>query len=160
MLIAIAEKSRMAEPTRLAVPNAVPDGLIEVWRLSVSTIRAASGHLVDVLVAGARQRHAVVRGGASHGASWKATGGQWGDARAVAGSCLDLVAEDPGTPRRARSQAESEDPGHLHDPEEAVSAAYPVQRRSCSSDHWTRGMPGWARRWNEVQASDREGSAP
>ena len=43
---------------------------------------------------------------------------------AVAGLCLDLVAEDPGTAVRARSQAALEDPG-LHDPE-AVSAAYLV----------------------------------
>ena len=41
---------------------------------------------------------------------------------AVAGLCLDLIAEDPGTAVRARSQAALEDPGDLHDPE-AVSAA-------------------------------------
>jgi hypothetical protein len=44
---------------------------------------------------------------------------------AVAGLCLDLVAEDPGAAVRARSQAALEDPGDLHDPE-AVSAAYLV----------------------------------
>lgn len=43
----------------------------------------------------------------------------------VAALCLDLVAEDPGTAVRARSQAAFEDPGDLHDPE-AVSAAYLV----------------------------------
>jgi hypothetical protein len=48
------------------------------------------------------------------------------DARAtVAGLCLDLVAEDPGTAVRARSQEALADPGDLHDPE-AVSAAYLV----------------------------------
>ena len=48
------------------------------------------------------------------------------DARAaVAGLCLDLVAEDPGTAVRARSQAALANPGDLHDPE-AVSAAYLV----------------------------------
>jgi hypothetical protein len=46
------------------------------------------------------------------------------DARAaVAGLCLDLVAEDPGTAVRARSRAVLEDSEDLHDPE-AVSAAY------------------------------------
>ena len=44
---------------------------------------------------------------------------------AVAGLCLDLVAEDPGAAVRARSQAALEAPGDLHDPE-AVSAAYLV----------------------------------
>ena len=48
------------------------------------------------------------------------------DARAaVAGLCLDLVAEDPGAAVRARSRATLEHPGDLHDPE-AVSAAYLV----------------------------------
>ena len=42
---------------------------------------------------------------------------------AVAGLCVDLVAEDPGAAVRARSRAAVEDPGGLHDPE-AVSAAY------------------------------------
>jgi hypothetical protein len=42
---------------------------------------------------------------------------------AVAGLCVDLVAEDPGAAVRARSQATLEAPGDLHDPE-AVSAAY------------------------------------
>jgi hypothetical protein len=46
------------------------------------------------------------------------------DARAVvAGLCVDLVAEDPGTAVRARAQATLELPGDLHDPE-GVSAAY------------------------------------
>jgi hypothetical protein len=44
---------------------------------------------------------------------------------AVAGLCLDLVAEDPGAAVRARSRAALEVPGDLHDPE-AVSAAYLV----------------------------------
>jgi hypothetical protein len=48
------------------------------------------------------------------------------DARAaVAGLCLDLVAEDPGTAVLARSQATSDVPGDLHDPE-GVAAAYLV----------------------------------
>lgn len=42
---------------------------------------------------------------------------------AVAGLCLDLVAEDPGSAVRARSQGALADPGDLHDPE-GVSAAY------------------------------------
>src|SRR3954453_1431001 len=41
----------------------------------------------------------------------------------VAGLCVDLVAEDPGSAIRARSQATLEAPGNLHDPE-AASAAY------------------------------------
>jgi hypothetical protein len=41
----------------------------------------------------------------------------------VAGLCVDLVAEDPGAAIRERSQATSEIPGDLHDPE-GVSAAY------------------------------------
>ena len=41
----------------------------------------------------------------------------------VAGLCVDLVTEDPGTAVRARSQATLEAPGDLHDPEGA-SAAY------------------------------------
>ena len=46
------------------------------------------------------------------------------DARAVvAGLCIDLVAEDPGTAIRARSEATLGTPGDLHDPE-GVSAAY------------------------------------
>jgi hypothetical protein len=46
------------------------------------------------------------------------------DAHAVvAGLCVDLVAEDPGSAVRARSRATLEAPGDLHDPE-AVSAAY------------------------------------
>ena len=44
-------------------------------------------------------------------------------AAVVAGLCLDLVAEDPGSAIRARSQAAVEDPGDLHDPGGA-SAAY------------------------------------
>jgi hypothetical protein len=43
----------------------------------------------------------------------------------VAGLCEDLVAENPGTAVRARSQAALEAPGDLHDPETA-SAAYLV----------------------------------
>jgi hypothetical protein len=43
----------------------------------------------------------------------------------VAGLCLDLVAEDPGTAVLARSQATSDVPGDLHDPE-GVAAAYLV----------------------------------
>jgi len=43
----------------------------------------------------------------------------------VAGLCIDLVAEDPGSAVRARSQSVLESPGGLHDPE-AVSAAYLV----------------------------------
>jgi hypothetical protein len=46
-------------------------------------------------------------------------------AAAVAGLCVDLVAEDPGAALRARSRAASADPGALHDPE-AVAAAYLV----------------------------------
>ncbi|NEK56564.1 hypothetical protein GCU56_01570 [Geodermatophilus sabuli] len=42
---------------------------------------------------------------------------------AVAGSCLDLVAVDPGAALRARARAAVEHPGDLHDPD-AVSAAY------------------------------------
>lgn len=46
------------------------------------------------------------------------------DARAVvAGLCVDLVAEDPGSAVRARSQATLEAPGDLHDPE-GVGDAY------------------------------------
>jgi hypothetical protein len=41
----------------------------------------------------------------------------------VAGLCVDLVAEDPGSAVRARSRATLEAPGDLHDPE-AVSASY------------------------------------
>jgi hypothetical protein len=41
----------------------------------------------------------------------------------VAGLCVDLVAKDPGAAVRARSEATSEAPGDLHDPE-AASAAY------------------------------------
>src|SRR3712207_2552041 len=44
---------------------------------------------------------------------------------AVAGLCVDLVAEDPGAAVRARSRATLERPGDLHDPE-GVSAAYLV----------------------------------
>jgi hypothetical protein len=45
------------------------------------------------------------------------------DANAVvAGLCVDLVAEDPGSAIRARSQAVLVSPGDLHEPE-AVSAA-------------------------------------
>jgi hypothetical protein len=43
----------------------------------------------------------------------------------VAGLCVDLVAEDPGTAVRRRSQATLEAPGDVHDPE-GVSAAYLV----------------------------------
>ena len=43
----------------------------------------------------------------------------------VAGLCLDLVAEDPGSAVRARSKAALKAPGDLHDPE-GVSAAYLV----------------------------------
>lgn len=43
----------------------------------------------------------------------------------VAGLCLDLVAEDPGTAVRARARAVGEIAGDLHDPE-AVLAAYLV----------------------------------
>ena len=43
----------------------------------------------------------------------------------VAGLCVDLVTEDPGSAVRARSQAVLESPGDLEDPE-AVSAAYLV----------------------------------
>jgi len=42
---------------------------------------------------------------------------------AVAGLCVDLVAQDPGAAVRARSQTTLEAPGDLHGPE-AVSAAY------------------------------------
>ncbi|MET0523475.1 MAG: hypothetical protein ABWZ91_01640 [Nocardioides sp.] len=41
----------------------------------------------------------------------------------VAGLCVDLVSEDPGSAVRARSRATLEAPGDLHDPE-AVSASY------------------------------------
>jgi hypothetical protein len=43
----------------------------------------------------------------------------------VAGLCVDLVAEDPGSAVRARSQATADAPGDLHDPE-AVAGAYLV----------------------------------
>src|SRR5580765_111622 len=43
----------------------------------------------------------------------------------VAGLCLDLVAEDPGSAVRARSQAALEQPGDLHDPE-GVSEVYQI----------------------------------
>jgi hypothetical protein len=43
----------------------------------------------------------------------------------VAGLCVDLVAEDPGSAVRARSQATLVAPGDLHDPE-GVSGAYLV----------------------------------
>jgi hypothetical protein len=42
---------------------------------------------------------------------------------AVAGLCVDLVAEDPGAAVRARSRATLDAPGDLHDPE-GVAAAY------------------------------------
>jgi hypothetical protein len=46
------------------------------------------------------------------------------DAHAVvAGLCLDLVAEDPGSAVRARSRATLAAAGDVHDPE-AVAAAY------------------------------------
>src|SRR5215204_5285138 len=41
----------------------------------------------------------------------------------VDGLCVDLVATDPGTAVRARSEAALREPGDLHDPE-AVSASY------------------------------------
>jgi hypothetical protein len=41
----------------------------------------------------------------------------------VAGLCVDLVADDPGSAVRARAQAVLAAPGELHDPE-GVSAAY------------------------------------
>ena len=41
----------------------------------------------------------------------------------VAGLCIDLVAEDPGSAVRARSRATLKTPGDLHD-SEAVAAAY------------------------------------
>src|SRR3954471_787553 len=45
------------------------------------------------------------------------------DANAVvAGLCVDLVAEDPGSAIRARAQAVLESPGDLHD-KDAVSAS-------------------------------------
>ena len=44
-------------------------------------------------------------------------------AAAVAGLCVDLVAEDPGAAVRAHAQASLEAPEDLHDPE-GVSAAY------------------------------------
>jgi hypothetical protein len=48
------------------------------------------------------------------------------DAEAViAGLCVDLVAEDPGSAVRARSQATLDEPGDLHDPA-GVAAAYLV----------------------------------
>ena len=46
------------------------------------------------------------------------------DARAVvAGLCVDLVTDDPGSAVRARSRATVESPGDLHDPE-GVSRVY------------------------------------
>ena len=48
------------------------------------------------------------------------------DARAVvAGLCVDLVSDDPGTAIRARAQAVLDSPGDLHDPR-GVSGAYLV----------------------------------
>lgn len=48
------------------------------------------------------------------------------DAQAVvAGLCIDLVAEGPGSAVRARSWASLKNPGDLHD-SEAVAAAYLV----------------------------------
>ena len=45
------------------------------------------------------------------------------DARAVvAGLCVDLVAEDPGSAVRARSRATLDAPGDLHDPEGVCDA--------------------------------------
>ena len=46
-------------------------------------------------------------------------------AAVVAGLCVDLVAEDPGSAVRARADDVRRDPGDLHDPE-AVAAAYLV----------------------------------
>jgi hypothetical protein len=43
----------------------------------------------------------------------------------VAGLCVDLVTEDPGTAVRARSEATLADPGDLHEPD-VVAAAYLV----------------------------------
>lgn len=51
------------------------------------------------------------------------------DANAVvAGLCADLVAADPGSAVRARSQAALEAPGGLHDPKGAA-AAYEISTR-------------------------------
>jgi hypothetical protein len=51
------------------------------------------------------------------------------DANAVvAGLCVDLVAADPGSAVRARSQAALEAPGDLHDPKGAA-AAYEISTR-------------------------------
>src|SRR5689334_21380008 len=51
------------------------------------------------------------------------------DARAVVdGLCVDLVAKDPGTAVRRRSEAVIADPGDLHDPD-GVSASYLVCAR-------------------------------
>lgn len=44
-------------------------------------------------------------------------------AAVVDGLCIDLVAPDPGSAIRARSEATLKAPGDLHDPE-AASAAY------------------------------------
>jgi hypothetical protein len=46
----------------------------------------------------------------------------------VAGLCVDLVAPDPGTAVRARTQATLTDPGDLHDPK-GVAAAYEIATR-------------------------------
>jgi hypothetical protein len=46
----------------------------------------------------------------------------------VAGLCVDLVAQDPGTAVRARTQATLTDPGDLHDPK-GVAAAYEIATR-------------------------------
>ena len=51
------------------------------------------------------------------------------DANAVvAGLCVDLVAADPRSAVRARSQAALEAPGDLHDPK-GVAAAYEISTR-------------------------------
>ncbi|HEY7719765.1 MAG TPA: hypothetical protein VH915_13470 [Pedococcus sp.] len=51
------------------------------------------------------------------------------DASAVVdGLCVDLVAADPGTAVRARTQAALTDPGDLHDPR-GVAAAYEIATR-------------------------------
>ena len=51
------------------------------------------------------------------------------DANAVvAGLCVDLVAADPGSAVRARSQSALEAPGDLHDPK-GVAAAYEISAR-------------------------------
>lgn len=66
------------------------------------------------------------------------------DAQAVvAGLCIDLVGEDPGTAVRARSQATLDAPEDMHVPE-GVSAHTSSRRQSCNFDRRRQGTPSLA----------------